>query len=233
MRITLKNWLGLEFVELSAEARPGGGAGAGTEALFGAFEEALAPHGLSLANAVRSRIFGRDRAARDAASDVRRSVLSGPARAATSSYIAPRVFDSEAAVAMDLIALKPAPGHEKAIRENDPPRLPCRYLTAGPLVVFSGQTAVLPTLGDQLRGDILPRITEYLAECGSRWDRVVHTACYLHASQDPDELRALFRETAGALPPAFDIRFVEGYSAEGKLVEVEITATRETSSDRR
>lgn len=228
MRMTVKTWLDLEFVELSAEARPGAAASRQTEALFDQFEGTLAGHGLALSDTVRSRIFGRDRAARDAASDVRRTALSGPARAATSSYIAPAVFAADALVAMDLIALRPRPGLEKKIRENDPPRLPCRYLTAGPLVVFSGQTAVLPTLKQQLQDDILPRVTEYLAECGSGWDRVVHTACYLHASQNADRLRALFLDTAGLLPPELDIRFVEGYSLEGKLVEVEVTALRDT-----
>ena len=101
-------------------------------------------------------------------------------------------------------------------------------LTAGPLVVFSGQTAVLPTLDDQLRDDILPRITDYLSECGSGWGQVVHTACYLHASQSPDHLCALFQDAAGLLPPELDISFVEGYSLEGKLVEVEVTAIRDT-----
>jgi hypothetical protein len=29
-------------------------------------------------------------------------------------------------------------------------------------------------------------------------------------------------------PPRFEVRFVEGYSAEGKLVEIEVTALRRT-----
>jgi enamine deaminase RidA (YjgF/YER057c/UK114 family) len=129
-------------------------------------------------------------------------------------------------LAMDLIALRPGPGLEKTVRENDPPRLPCRYLTRGPLIVFSGQTAVLPTLDDQLRTNILPRITEYLGECGCGWDQVVHASCYLHASQSPEELRSLIKESTGRLPPELAIHFVEGYSEQGKLVEVEITAHR-------
>ncbi|HSS66324.1 MAG TPA: Rid family hydrolase [Gammaproteobacteria bacterium] len=228
MRITVKKWLDMEFLELSAEARPGGDARGQTETLFRAFEVQLSGRGYALADTVRSRIFGRDRAARDAASDVRRTTLSGPARAATSSYIAPDVFASEAVVAMDLIALKPSEAHRKNIRENDPPRLPCRYLTVGPLVVFSGQTAVLPTLENQLRDDILPRLTEYLAECNSSWAQVVHTSCYLHSSQSPEHLCEVINDAAGLLPPQLDIKFVEGYSLEGKLVEVEVTAIRET-----
>lgn len=227
MRIGVTNWLGMEFVELSAEAEPGAMARDQTDGLFKAFAEVLGGLGLSLDDSLRSRLFGRDRGARDEASDVRRQTLAGPARAATSSYIAPGVFASGAVVAMDLIARRPGSGLEKTIRENDPPRLPCRYLTCGPLIVFSGQTVVLPTLEVQLKTDILPRITEYLAEAGGSWEQVVQTTCYLHASQSPDHLRALFSEAVPVMPQRFEIRFVEGYSAEGKLVEVEVTALRD------
>ena len=227
MRVSVYNWLGQEFVELSAEAPTLASATAETEALFAAFGEVLGDHGLGLADTVRSRIFGRHRGARDEASVVRGKTLSGPARAATSSYIAPALLASDAKVAMDLIALEPGPGLEKTLRENDPPRLPCRYLTRGPLVVLSGQTAVLPTLEAQVKTDILPRITEYLAEAGSGWDRVELTSCYLHASESPDHMRALFTDMVPTLPRRFEIRFVEGYSAEGKLVEVEVTALRD------
>ena len=226
MHVGVTNWLGMEFIELSAEAEPGATAGDQTDGLFKAFGDVLAGHGLTLGDSLRSRLFGRDRSARDEASDVRRHFLAGPARAATSSYIAPGVFASGALVAMDLIARRPGPGLEKAIRENDPPRLPCRYLTCGPLVVFSGQTVVLPGLDVQLKTDILPRITAYLAEAGSSWNQVVQTTCYLHASQSPDYLRTLFSEAVPVMPQRFEIRFVEGYSAQGKLVEVEVTALR-------
>ena len=228
MHIGVTNWLGMEFIELSAECEPGTTARVGTESLFAAFADVLGDHGLTLADSLRSRLFGRDRAARDEASDVRGETLAGPARAATSSYIAPALFASGAKVAMDLIARRPGPGLDKAIRENEPPRLPCRYLTCGPLIVMSGQTAVLPSLEVQLKTDILPRITAYLAEAGSGWKQVVQTTCYLHASQAPDRLRGLFSEAVPVMPQRFEIRFVEGYSAEGKLVEVEVTAMRES-----
>ena len=228
MQITVSNWLGQEFLEISGEAPVMATAVGEAETLFNKFDDCLREHGMDLSDTVRSRIFGRDRGARDAASDVRKDVLSGPARAATSSYIAPKRFASAAKVAMDLIALRPAPGLGKVVCENVPPRLPCRYITCGPLVIFSGQTAVLPTLEDQVKTNILPRITQYLAEAGSGWERVVQTSCYLHASQSADHLRALFSDMIPALPPRFDIRFVEGYSAKGKLVEAEVTALRDT-----
>lgn len=226
MRIGILNWLGFEFIELSAEATPGATADRQARQLFSRFEATLKGHGLSLADAVRSRLFATDRAARDAASEVRSATLAGPARAATSSYIAPKVFSSDALVAMDLIAVRPKAGVAKKVRENNPPRTPCRWLTYGPLMVLSGQTVVLPTLEAQVTTDILPRITEYLAEEKTGWDRVAQVSCYLHASQTADHMRRLFRKMVPVEVPRLEIRFVEGYSAEGKLVEIEVTALR-------
>src|SRR4051812_37145568 len=122
MKIAVLDWLGYEFVELTAEAQPDGAADQQARALFDRFRDGLAGHGLTLSDTVRSRLFARDRASRDAASDVRGQVLSGSARAATSSYIAPKLFASDALVAMDLIAVRRKPGMDKVIRENDPPR---------------------------------------------------------------------------------------------------------------
>jgi enamine deaminase RidA (YjgF/YER057c/UK114 family) len=220
------NWLGQEFVFLSAEAPQTADATTDTQALFDAFGRCLAGHGLSLADSLRSRLYGRDRAARDAASDVRSAVLSGPARCATSSYIAPDRLGAETRVAMDLIAGKPAPGTVKKIRENDPPRTPCRYLTWGPLVVLSGQTCTDPGLKDQVLGDILPRITTYLGEAGSSWEQVAEANCFLHEDETPAQMRALYMEHTGILPPRFACHRVAGYSAPGKRVEIEITAMR-------
>jgi len=226
MRIAALNWHGFDFIELSAEATPGPSAEDQAQEIFARFGHALEAHGLGLADTVRSRLFARDRAARDAASNIRAAVLSGPARAATSSYIAPKVIPSNALVAMDLIALRRKPGMDKVIRENEPPRTPSRYLTCGPLLVLSGQTAVLPSLEIQVTTDILPRITDYLAEAKSGWDKVIQVSCYMHESQSVERLRALFRKMVPIEPPRFEVRFVEGYSAEGKLVEIEVTALR-------
>ena len=224
MRVTALSWLGFDFIEMSAEAMPGPSAEDQAKSLFARFEQTLATHDLTIADTVRSRLFATDRTARDAASNVRSDVLSGPARAATSSYIAPKLFSSNALVAMDLIAIKPKTGMAKKIRENNPPRTPCRWLTYGPLMVLSGQTVVLPTLEIQVTTDILPRIAQYLTEEKMGWDNVVQISCYMHESQSVEALRAMFRKMVPVELPRFEVRFVEGYSAEGKLVEIEVTA---------
>lgn len=226
MRVSVLNWLGFEFIELSAEAKAGPNPDVQAKELFDRFEQTLSTHGLGIADTVRSRLFATDRAARDSASEVRVARLAGPARAATSSYIAPKLFASDAKVAMDLIALRPRSGMAKKIRENNPPRTPCRWLTVGPLIVFSGQTVVLPTLEAQVTTDILVRLTDYLAEEKSDWSKVAQVSCYLHASQKAGHMHDLFRRMVPVEPPRFEVRFVEGYSLEGKLVEIEVTALR-------
>jgi enamine deaminase RidA (YjgF/YER057c/UK114 family) len=226
MHESVLEWLGQEFVVLSAEAPAGEDAAKGTRTLFAAFHGVLSRHGLELENSVRSRLYGRDRATRDAGSNVRMEILSGPARCATSSYIAPGRLNPGVDVAMDLIALRPSDGVRKSIRENDPPRTPCRYITCGPLMILSGQTCTDPTLEAQVVGDILPRIGGYLREAGSDWERVAEANCFLHDSESAVDMRALYLKVAPCLPPLFACHRVSGYSAPGKLVEVEITATR-------
>ena len=227
MRVSVVDWLGWQFIEVSCEAEDGATAADQAHDTYAQCRRALGRFGLTLDDTVRSRLWSVDRAARDAASDIRSATLSGKARAASSSYISPGHFHSRANVGLDLIAVKPRPGFAKAIRENEPPRVPCRYLTVGPLLVLSGQTAVLPTLEIQVTTNILPRITQYLAEARSGWDRVANVSCYMHSSQDPAEMKALFRRMVPVDPPRFEICFVEGYSAEGKLVELEVTAERD------
>jgi enamine deaminase RidA (YjgF/YER057c/UK114 family) len=78
----------------------------------------------------------------------------------------------------------------------------------------------------QVLGDILPRIGRYLGEAGSGWDRVAEANCFLHDNESSADMRALFLKAASCLPPRFACHRVSGYSAPGKLVEVEITATR-------
>jgi hypothetical protein len=89
MRTTLYRWLGREFVAISAEARPGMPADQALGVLLDRCAAELARWGLSLDNVVRTRLWGRGREARDLASRERVRVLSGKARSASSSFIAP------------------------------------------------------------------------------------------------------------------------------------------------
>jgi len=220
------SWLGKEFVELSSEAQSGGTATEQARQIFLRFDQELRAMGLSLDHTVRTRLWGRDRESRNLGSEERVRALSGKARSASSSYIAPDHFDSNACVALDLLVMSPSrAGAEKNLKEYDPPIVPLRYLIYDSVVFLSGVTAVRPTLEDQLT-DILPRISASLADAGSSWDRVVKVSFYLHRSQKLETLRALFRKTVTADIPRMECSFVDGYSAEGKLIEIETTARR-------
>jgi enamine deaminase RidA (YjgF/YER057c/UK114 family) len=225
MQKRIFSWLEKEFVELSGEARPGPTATEEAQELFQRFDQELRVHELSLANTVRSRLWGRDRESRDQGSNERVKILSGKARSASSSYIAPSRFDANAKVAIDLLAMRPSrPGAEKFLKEYDPPIVPLRYLTYDSVVVLSGVTAVLASLDEQL-DNILPRIEDSLKNAGSSWDRVAKVSFFLHRSQRLETLKKLFSTRVNAKIPAMEYSFVDGYSSEGKLCEVEVTAT--------
>ena len=224
MRKKIVSWLGREFIDLSGEAKPSTTATIEAQELFNQFNEELKSHGLSLDNTVRSRLWGRDRESRDLGSTERVKTLSGKARSASSSYIAPGHFDSAAKVAVDLLAMRPTePNSAKRIVEYDPPIVPIRFLVYDSIVVLSGVTTVLPTLEEQLN-NIIPRITGSLADTGSSWDKVARVSFYLHRSQTVDNLKAIFARHVTAKIPQMEYCFVDGYSSQGKFCEVEVTA---------
>jgi enamine deaminase RidA (YjgF/YER057c/UK114 family) len=226
MRKRIFTWLGHEFIELSAEALPGTDAASEARELFQRFDRELSADQLSLDNTVRSRLWGRDRASRDGGSNERVKALSGKARSASSSYIAPGHFDSSAKVAVDLLAMRPSRADQaKHVVEYDPPIVPIRFLVYDSVVVLSGVTTVLPTLAEQF-DNILPRITGSLGDAGSSWDKVAQVSFYFHRSQDLANLKKLFSARVSAQIPRMEYVVVDGYSSEGKFCEVEVTATR-------
>lgn len=226
MRLTIVSQSGKDLIAISGEAEPGVAADRAVGGLLKRFDGELRALGLSLDNTVRTRLWGRDREARDLGSRERVNVLSGKARSASSSFIAPGHFDSAATVAIDLVALRPASSSaEKVLQEYDPPIVPLRYLVYDGGLFLSGVTSEHGTLEDQL-DNILPRIGESLAAVGSSWSKVEWMSCFLHRSQTVAELRAGLATRLGTeLPAASEFAFVDGYSAPGKLVEIEVTAS--------
>jgi len=224
VRKRIFNWLGREFIELTGEAKPAANASVEAQEIFQRFDQELRGHGLSLDHTVRSRLWGCDRESRDLGSNVRVKILSGKARSASSSYIAPGHFDSNAKIAVDLIALRPAkPDAQKRIVEYDPPIVPIRFLVYDTVVVLSGVTTVLPTLEQQI-DNILPRIHGSLTDAGSSWDKVARVSFYLHRSQAIENLKRLFQRHVSVSIPQMEYCLVDGYSSEGKFCEVEVTA---------
>lgn len=224
MHKLLRHWCGQDFVALASEGRPGLDPADQTADIFRRMEAELQGQGLSLHDTVRTRLWGRDRKSRDAASAVRRATLDGPARSASSSYIEAGHFDSDANVALELLAMRPPPGANKTTEEFDPPRTPLRYLTLGPMVVLSGFSAELPTLADQV-ADILSRITPTLDHAGTSWQHACLVSCFLHRSQTVEALQAEFAKSVPTAIAEREYGFVDGYSSEGKLIEIEVTAS--------
>ena len=226
MRKKIFQWLGREFVALSCEGKAGLKASEEAQEIFRRFDAELKELDLSLNDTVRTRLWGRDRESRDQGSNERVRILSGKARSVSSSYIAPIHFDSDACVAVDLLAMRPSrPDIQKTLKEYDPPITPLRYLTYDSVVFLSGVTAVLPTLEAQM-ADILPRIESSLKDAGSSWDRAVKASFLLHRSQKFETLKELFQKQVKAKIPQVEYFHVDGYSSEGKLIEIEVTATR-------
>jgi len=224
MRKEIVQWLGREFVFISCEGQSVGNAADEMEGIFSRVTAELREEALTLDQTIRTRLWAADRKSRDLGSDIRAKYNVDKARAATSSYIMPGHFASDARVGLDLIALRPSvPNIEKLIVENVPPRKPINYLVFDSLLVLAGKTVVLPTLEDQL-DEILPRVTGILTEAGSSWNEVVNVSCYLHRSQKIGTLKKGFSKWVKAPLTRIEIAAVEGYSAEGKLIEIEVTA---------
>jgi len=228
MRRRVFNWQGQGFVYLGLEGKAGEPLEQQSKALFVRAGHELRSFGLSLdQNVVRTRVFGRTREARNAVSDTRAKTFNGPARAASSSFIAPAHFESGADVALDLYAMSPpGKGAARNVVEHQPQQTFIRYLTWGPMVFLAGMTCEeYPTLEQQYE-DILPRAGKLLQEAGCDWSNVVGISFFLHKDQDPD---ALLTGVAKTVPVSLDnaeVEFVEGFSRLGKLVEIEITARR-------
>ena len=224
MRKRLEHWLGKELVYLSAEAVAGLPPGEGLRRLFDRLDQELRSVGLSLDDTVRTRLWARDRAGRDEASFVRTATLVGKRRSASSSYFSPSHFASDATVALDLVALRPANRDEpKLLHEYEPAAVPLRYLVWDSLVVLSGVTAVLPTLEEQL-DDVLPRITDSLADAGVGWEKVVNVDFFVHRSLPYDRARDVIVSRLPMRAPRMGFELVDGFSTEGKLLETEVTA---------
>lgn len=225
MRKRIFTWLGKEFIELSGEAKAAANATVEAQELFQRIDQELKEHGLSLDNTVRSRLWGRDRQSRDLGSTERVKILSGKARSASSSYIAPGHFDSGAKVALDLLAMRPSQTDAaKRIVEYEPAIVPIRFLVYDSVVVLSGVTTVLPTLAEQF-DNIFPRITGSLKDAGSSWEKVARVSFYMHRSQTLENLKTLFARHVTAKILQMEYCFVDGYSSDGKFCEVEVTAT--------
>ena len=225
MQKKIYSWLDREFIELSGEAQPAASVEEETNGLFRRFEEELKAHGLSLQNTVRTRVWGRDREARTLATAARSKILAGNAKAASSSYISPQRFDSDAKAALDLLAMRPSrPDAERRPVEFEPSRNYLCYLRCDSVVFLSGYTSDADTLKNQVP-QILAAVASGLMVAATNWGNMVKLSLFLHRSQKLEVLKELLVKA----PFSTDISktefgFVDGYAGDKSLLEVEATA---------
>jgi enamine deaminase RidA (YjgF/YER057c/UK114 family) len=226
MRKRLYSWQGQRFLYLGLEGEPGQPLERQADGLFVRAAMELESVGLELVNTVRTRVFGRSREARDAGSKARSQALTGVARAAGSSYVAPLFFSSTADVGLDLYAMATPVGNPpRRVTEYEPQENFIRHLQWGPLVFLPGMTCEEPGLGVQCR-DILNRAGAALEEAGASFARVVRASFYLHRDADIQELLEHVTSLSDVSLENLEIERVEGYSRPGKLVEMEFTALK-------
>lgn len=225
MRTKVFSWLGREFVEISGEARPATTVDEETRGLFRRFEAELRAVDLALENTVRTRIWGRTREARTLAAAERSKILAARAKASSSSYVSPYHLDSNANVALDLIAMRPSrPGAERKPVEFEPPRAYLRYLRYDSVVFVSGFTSSNDGLENQVP-QILVDIERTLDTAGTDSNKVAKLSAFLHRSQKLDLLKALLAKGNKLQVPQVEFGSVEGFAGEKSLLEIEVTAT--------
>ena len=227
MRKTIFTWLDREFILLSGEARGSGSVEQQTQELFERFETELRSSNLSLEDTVRTRIFAADKDAREPATHARSKILSGKRKAASSSYISASHFDSNARVALDLLAMRPS--HTGAAREPvdfDPPRLYISQLRYESLAFVSGFTSELDRLENQVPA-VLADIDEALKAASTSWEHIARLSVYLSRTRNLEALKNLLRKANRLELAKTEFEFVDGFARDKGLLEVEATAERD------
>ena len=223
MRMKSFDWLGRECVAVSCEGAAGAAGDAGVDGILDRIAEGIGRLGFSLDDTVRTRLWARDRESRNLGSQARSRRMSGSARSSSSSYIAPGHLDSDASVALDFIAMRSGAG--KKLVEYDPPIVPLRYLDLEGRVFLSGVTSTTGNLAEQVT-EVCGLIRESLEHAGVSWGQAVLVSFFLHEAEDPAALKEAFERAVAPCPARTEWSFVEGYSAQGKLIEIEVTAQR-------
>ena len=224
MKTKLFNWLGREFVEIGAEANPGGSPENATNELFQRFEAELKLHGLSLDNTARIRVWGRDRDARTLATAARSKILTGKRRAASSSFISRDWFDSDATAGLELLAMRPLGDRaERQPVDFEPARNYLCYLRYDGWVFFSGFTSEAPSLEKQVI-EVLAAIDNALMRAGIGWGKVRTLSALLQRGHDLETVRRALVSAGRASVPEIEFSFVDGFAGEKYLLEIEATA---------
>jgi enamine deaminase RidA (YjgF/YER057c/UK114 family) len=212
-------WRGREFVRIS-------GADIAVGELLQKFDTELTVYGLSLDNAARVRVWGKDKDARTTATAARSKIMTGNRRAASSSFISQQWLDSGANAALELLALKPLDG---AASRNPvdfaTPRNYLCYLAYDGWLFFSGFTSEAASLEKQAV-EVLATIDDALTRASTDWTRVVKLSAFVQRGHDLEIVRRAVLSAVHRDIPAMEFIFVDGFAGEKYLLEIEATALR-------
>ena len=215
METKLFNWLGREFIEIRAEGSAARSKEVAARELFDKFAADLQSHDLSFDNAVRSRVWGRDKEARTVATAVRSKVLGGQRKVGSSSFIADPWFDSAGAVGLELLAMRPVAS--SAARRNaaefEPARNYLCYLEYDGWIFFSGFTAETPTLEQQVI-DIVNTLDGALSRARIGWSEVKKLSLLLLRGQDLETARSALVNAGRPAVPEIEATFVDGFAGD-------------------
>lgn len=169
MRKTTFPWLEQRIHIAFGEARGSGSVEQQTHELFERFETELRASNLSLEDTVPTRLFAADKEARELATYARSKILSGKRKAASSSLISASHFDSNARVALDLLAMRPSrPETERQPVDFEPSRMYISWLRYDSVTFVSGYTSELDRLEDQVSA-VLGDIDNALKVASTSW----------------------------------------------------------------
>jgi enamine deaminase RidA (YjgF/YER057c/UK114 family) len=173
---------------------------------------------------VRSRLFARDTATRQGASDVRRAMLVGDLRGGSSSFSDAERLPKGSRCIMELTAIKPqSSGAKKAVREYDPPIAPPMFATFDGLVILSGNTDVSDTFEAQL--DVIRgKVDSSLKAAGSSLDKAVAISAFMSRKVEYAKGSKQVKDKFSPAKCPIVFTTVEGYSSPEKLIEIEVTA---------
>jgi enamine deaminase RidA (YjgF/YER057c/UK114 family) len=226
MRKKIFTWLGRQFVQLSAEGRVGASEAEAVAELFQCFAGELHSHGLTLDNAARVRVWGRDRNARTLATSARSKILAGSKRAASSSFFSQQWFDSGATAGLELLAMRPldATAARKLV-DFAPARNYLYYLDYDGVIFFSGFTSEADTLQEQV-AEVLKIYDQAIAHAATDWSKVMKLSVLLQRGHDISVVeRALARANLQHVQE-IEFSFVDGFAGEKYLIEIEATASK-------
>jgi enamine deaminase RidA (YjgF/YER057c/UK114 family) len=223
---------GREFVALYGEGRAGDSAGDQVTDLIAAFDAELGTHGLGLDNAVRQRLWMRDRSVRAEANAARSKALSGQRRSSSSSFFSAGRFLGSGDVAIDLIAQRPHATPARRAVEFEPPVNYLYYLVQDSVLFMSGIAVEAVTL-DQQFTEILRVINTALGTENVDWRDVVHASVFLERGHETlDWVRERLAREIPALAAVVDYELVDGLANPGKHLEIEVTVCTQPTAER-